>query len=175
MNKTFRKIIVASMAILVGVSFTSCGDANDYKDAYTDNPSWVGNYTDDENVSHPDELTGTKWVRGTGIKTNVYGEEIQGFVESLDFVKSDSVIVVMSQGATEGTWVDDSNTEDVPKYEYAYSNITGKFEIMKEVKDSKGNKTKSKILIGVAVNGQQQGITVVHYGDTPIQTYLIRQ
>ena len=60
-------------------------------------------------------------------------------------------------------------------YEYTYSAQTGKFEILRVVKDDKGNKTNSKILIGVAVNGKEEGITVVHYGDTPCQTYLTKE
>lgn len=162
--KTFKISIIAALALFMGTSITSCTDANEYEDTNTNNPAWDG--------SHPQELTGTKWVRGTGIKMNAYGQEVQGFVESLDFVKEDSVIVKMSQGATQGTWLDESNTEETPMYEYTYSDKTGNIAIKKMKKDDKGNLTKTNIIIGVAVAGS---ITVVHYGDTPVQTYLVKQ
>ena len=162
--KTFKISIIAALALFIGISITSCADANEYADTDTNNPAWAG--------SHPQELTGTKWVRGTGIKLNAYGQEVQGFIESLDFVKEDSVIVKMSQGTTQGTWLDESNTEEVPMYEYTYSDKTGNIAIKKMKKDDKGNLTKTNIIIGVAVAGS---ITVVHYGDTPVQTYLVKQ
>jgi hypothetical protein len=173
--KLFKISSMVALAFLMGASLTSCSDANEYEDTDTDNPSWVSNYSKSQEISHPDALTATKWVRASGTKKNAYGEEVQGFVESLDFVKADSVIVKMSQGTTEGVWVDESNTEETPMYEYTYSAQTGKFEILRVVKDDKGNKTNSKILIGVAVNGKEEGITVVHYGDTPCQTYLTKE
>ena len=164
--KTFKLSIMSVMMLLAGVCLTSCSDANEYEDANTNNPAWAG--------SHPQELTGTKWVRATGIKTNAYGQEVQGFIESLDFVKADSVAVKMSKGTTEGTWVDDSNTEKLPLYEYSYSTTTGRIQILQRV-DNKGKITKNAIFVGVAVSGQPETITMVHYGDTPAQTYLVKQ
>ena len=155
--------------------FTSCGDANEYEDAFTDNPSWVEGYTDSLQISHPESLASTTWVRGSGIKVNVYGEEVQGFVESLNFVSADSVSVKMSQGVTEGTWTDDSNTEKTPLYEYKYNNTTGTVDILKRVVNDKGAVTKQTIFQGIAVEGKQTVLTVVHYGDSPIQTYLVKQ
>ena len=171
---------------LIGLSFiictlffsaalTSCGDANEYEDYGADNPSWVNGYNDTLKIAHPETVANTKWVRGTGLKKNAYGEEVQGFVESLNFVSADSVAVKMSQGATQGIWVDESNTESLPYYEYTYSNITGRVEILKLVKDDKGKVSKTTIFTGVAVQGRREVLTVVHYGDTPVQSYLVKQ
>ena len=161
--------------MVAGLSLTTaCDDANEYEDANTANPSWVSHYNDSTAVPHPDTLANTRWVRGTGIKKNAYGQEVQGFVESLDFVSADSVAVKMSQGTTEGTWVDDSNTEKLPLYEYDYSSTTGKLKIKQRVVN-KGKVTKNDIFEGVAVSGQMETITIVHYGDTPSQTYLVKQ
>ena len=173
--KIFRITMTAMAALTMGLTIASCSDANEYGDADTDNPSWVKDYNESLTISHPASLTGTKWVRATGFKKNAYGEEVQGFVESLDFVKEDSVIVIMSQGATEGTWLDESNNENTPKYEYTYADKTGSIAIKKMKKDDKGNLTKQDILVGVAVSGTQEGITMLHYGDTPLQTYLVKQ
>jgi hypothetical protein len=165
---TIKKSIFAVFAVVAGLSLTTaCSDANEYENANTNNPAWSG--------SHPEELTGTKWVRGSGIKFNAYGEEIQGFVESLNFAKADSVAVKMSQGATEGTWVDESNTSALPYYEYTYSKNTGKLEILKRVVDDKGKVSKTAIFTGVAVSGTSEVITLSHFGDTPVQTYLVKQ
>jgi hypothetical protein len=163
-----KKSIFAVFAVVAGLSLTTaCSDANEYENANTNNPAWSG--------SHPEELTGTKWVRGSGIKFNAYGEEIQGFVESLNFAKADSVAVKMSQGVTEGTWVDESNTSALPYYEYTYSKNTGKLEILKRVVDDKGKVSKTAIFTGVAVSGTSEVITLSHFGDTPVQTYLVKQ
>lgn len=165
---TIKKSIFAVFAVVAGLSLaTACSDANEYENANTNNPAWSG--------SHPEELTGTKWVRGSGIKFNAYGEEIQGFVESLNFAKADSVAVKMSQGVTEGTWVDESNTSALPYYEYTYSKNTGKLEILKRVVDDKGKVSKTAIFTGVAVSGTSEVITLSHFGDTPVQTYLVKQ
>ncbi len=173
--KTFKKSIFAAFAVVAGISLTTaCSDANEYEDAYTDNPSWIENYTDSTKIAHPESLANTKWVRGTGIKQSAFGQEVQGFVESLDFVSADSVAVKMSQGTTEGTWVDDSNTEKLPLYEYSYSESTGRIQILQRT-ENKGKVTKNAIFVGVAVSGQQETITIVHYGDTPAQTYLVKQ
>ena len=162
--------MMAAVALLMGVSMTSCSDANEYGDTNTNNPSWAnGTFT------HPETVANTQWVRGTGLKVNAYGQEIQGFVESLDFVSEDSVAVKMSQGVTEGTWVDESNTEKLPYYEYVYSSATGKVQILKRVVDDKGKVSKTEIFTGVAVSGTQQVMTVTHYGDTPVQSYLVKQ
>lgn len=175
MNK-IKKSIFAAFALVAGLSLaTSCSDANEYEDTNTANPSWVDNYTDSLSIPHPDNLAGTRWVRGSGIKVNVYGEEIQGFVESLNFVSADSVAVKMSEGVTAGTWVDESNTDATPYYEYTYASNTGKIEILKRVEDDKGKVSKTAIFTGVAVSGTRDIITVAHFGDTPVQTYLVKQ
>ena len=173
MKKIFRNSVLAAAALLA-VGLASCSDANEYEDANTDNPSWVEGYTDSLQIAHPDSLAGTKWVRGSGLKTNAYGEEVQGFVESLDFVKADSVAVKMSQGSTQGTWVDESNTENLPLYEYSYSATTGRIQILQRNVNG-GKVTKKAIFVGTAVSGQREIITIVHYGDTPSQTYLVKQ
>ena len=169
----FKTTIMACMAVLMGAGFASCTDANEYEDAKTSNPSWVDNYTDSLDIQHPETLANTKWVRGTGLKVNVYGEEIQGFVESLDFISADAVAVKMSEGTTSGQWVDDSNTEDCPYYEYTY--ISGKLTILKETKQDNGSTTKDPIFIGYAVLGKQEVLTICHYSDSPVQTYLVKQ
>lgn len=167
--------MIAMVALTAGLTIVSCGDANEYEDARTDNPSWVNGYNDTLKIAHPETLANSIWVRGTGIKKNAYGEDVQGFVESLNFVSADSVSVKMSQGVTEGTWTDESNTEKTPLYEYKYSNVTGTVEILKRVVNDKGAVTKSTIFTGVAVEGKQTMLTIVHYGDTPVQTYLVKQ
>lgn len=173
--KTFGKTIFAAFAVVAGISLTTaCSDANEYADSRTDNPSWVEKYTDSTKVAHPESLANTTWTRGTGIKTNAYGEEVQGFVESLRFVTADSVAVKMSEGVTAGTWVDESNTDILPYYEYTYSAITGRIEILKKTQ-SGTVVTKTPIFTGVAVNGTREVITIAHFGDTPVQTYLVKQ
>jgi hypothetical protein len=172
--KIFSKAIVLGSCLLA-FALASCGDVNEYEDTDTNNPSWVNGYTDSLKIAHPESVAGSRWVRASGMKTNAYGQEVQGFVESLTFVSEDSVHVVMSQGITEGVWVDESNTDKVPYYEYTYSNITGKIEIMKRAVDDKGKVSKTTILTGVAVNGTREVITIAHYGDTPVQTYLMKQ
>lgn len=172
--KKFRISIIAVVALLIGFSMTACSEANEYEDSNTDNPSWIKGYTDTTTISHPESLANTKWVRGVGLKKNVYGEDIQGFVESLDFVSADSVAVKMSKGATEGTWNDESNTEKLPYYEYTYSSTTGNIEILQRT-ENKGKVTKKAIFIGVAVEGTKEVITLVHYGDSPAQTYLVKE
>ena len=176
---TFRKSIFAGvfsfLLPLTSYLFASCSDANEYEDAYTNNPSWVDGYTDSLNIAHPESLASTRWVRGTGLKTNAVGEEVQGFVESVNFVSADSVSVKMSQGATEGTWTDESNNEKTPLYEYKYNSVTGTVDILKRVVNDKGAVTKQTIFQGIAVEGKQTVLTIVHYGDSPIQTYLIKQ
>lgn len=173
--KKLYNILICSVALTIAFGVYSCKDANEYKDARTDNPSWVTNYNDSMTIPHPVTIANTKWLRGSGLKINVQGKEVQGFVESLDFFSADSVVVKMSQGVTEGTWTDDSNTEAIPSYEYTYSEITGKVEIMKMVKDDKGKVSKVVIFTGVAVEGSPTVLTMTHYGDIPVQTYLIRQ
>ena len=164
------------MAVVAGLSLTTaCSDANEYEDASTDNPSWVKGYNDSLQVAHPESLANTKWVRASGFKANAYREEVQGFVESLNFATADSVSVKMSQGATEGTWTDESNTDAQPYYEYSYSAKTGNLEILKLVRDDKGNISKSAVFVGIATSTDREILTVVHYGDTPVQTYLVKQ
>ena len=179
MKTISKKHLIGLSVIICSLSFsvalTSCGDANEYEDAFTDNPSWIDGYNDTLKIAHPETVANTKWVRGTGLKKNAYGQEVQGFVESLDFVSADSVSVKMSQGVTEGVWVDESNNEKTPYYEYTYSNVTGRVEILKRVVDDKGKVSKTTIFTGVAVQGKREVLTVAHYGDTPVQSYLVRQ
>ena len=66
-------------------------------------------------------------------------------------------------------------TSNLPYYEYTYSNTTGRVEILKRVVDDKGKVSKSAIFTGVAVSGKREVLTVVHYGDTPVQSYLVKQ
>lgn len=175
MKKTFKNTMIAMAALLTGTAIASCSDANEYEDFDANNPSWVDGYHDSLKIAHPETLTATKWVRATGLKVNAYGDDVQGFVESVNFVSADSVAVKMSQGTTEGTWIDDSNTKKLPYYEYTYSNVTGKVEILKLTKNDKGAITKSAIFTGVAVGGSREVMTLVHYGDVPLQTYLVKQ
>lgn len=173
---TFKKSVFIALAAVAGFGLTTaCSDANEYEDFDANNPSWVDGYNDSLKIAHPETLAATKWVRGTGLKVNAYGDDVQGFVESVNFVSADSVVVKMSQGTTEGTWVDDSNTEKLPYYEYTYSNVTGKVEILKLTKNDKGAITKNAIFTGVAVSGSREVMTLVHYGDVPLQTYLVKQ
>lgn len=174
--KIFRMTLIAATALLFGAGLaSSCSDANEYEDANTNNPSWVNGYNDTLKVAHPESLDGTKWLRADRRKYSAFGQQVQGFVESLDFARPDSVAVKMSQGTTEGTWTDESNTESQPYYEYTYSATTGRLDILKLVRDEKGNISKSAVFEGIAVSGQQDIITLVHYGDTPVQTYLVKQ
>ena len=165
--KIFSKSIVAA-SLLMALGIASCTDANEYEDTKTNNPSW-------SNATHPETLDGTQYVRATGIKVSAFGNEIQGFVESLNFVSADSVAVKMSQGATEGTWTDESNTERTPLYEYTYNTADGKIEINKRVVDDKGKVSKTVIFTGSAISADKEIISIVHFGDTPAQTYLVRQ
>lgn len=162
--KTFRNITMAAVALLMGISFTACSDANEYKDANTTNPSFSN--------SHPESVVNTKWVRGSGIKFNSKGQEIQGFVESIEFISEAEAVVKMSQGVTEGTWLDESNTEANPTYKYTYSNTTGNIEIKKTVKDDKGKVSDVEVFKGVTTDNI---LTIAHYGDVPVQTYLVKQ
>lgn len=175
--KIFNKSVWMGAALLVAAGFTACEDANEFEDARTDNPSWVEDYTDSLVIAHPDSLAGQVWVRGTGIKFNAHGEEVQGYVESMDFYTKDSVVVTMSEGVTKGTMgADDSNTYENP-YEYQYVSETGDLKVLKMVTDEKGTVSKVTLFSGVAVSGTKHGdmLTVVHYGDTPAQTYLVRK
>ena len=176
MKTISKKHLIGFSFIICSLSFsatlTSCGDANEYEDSFADNPSWVEGSL---KISHPETVANSKWVRTAGLKKNAYGQEVQGFVESLDFVSADSVAVKMSQGATQGVWVDESNTVNTPYYEYTYSSITGRVEILKMTKDDKGKVSKTTIFVGVSVSGKRDVLTVVHYGDTPVQSYLLKQ
>lgn len=178
--KALKKSYFAVAALLLGFCFTACEDANEYEDAKTDNPGWAGKYNDSLDIAHPETIANTYWVRGNGLKFNSYGEEIQGYVESLDFVDEANVVVKMSEGiipssiSSSATWLDDSNTEAIPTYEYTYSSITGTINILKLVTDDKGKVSKVSIFTGVAVSGRNNVITISHYGDTPVQTYLVK-
>lgn len=174
--KLFKKLIPAGAAALLAVGFAACEDACDYDDVRTDNPSWVKDYTDTLTIAHPDSLTGWVWVRGEGIKYNAYGEEIQGYVESIEFFSKDSCIVTQSQGTTAGTMgADDTNTRENP-YKYYYTNVTGTLNIVKTVTNDKGILSEVTLISGTAVSGTKYGdlLTVCHFGDTPAQTYLVR-
>lgn len=168
------KKILFILAAAAGVVMTSCSDACDYTDSNTNNPSFVQGYNDSTKVSHPETLAGTVWTRGAGIKVNAYGQDIQGFVESLDFYREDSVIVKMSEGSTKGTWVNDGNTEANPAYFYTYSSVTGAIDIKKTVIDGK-KVTQTTLFLGTAVSGTKEVITMSHFGDTPSQTYLVKK
>ena len=167
--------MIAMAALLMGVAVASCSDANEYEDTDTANPTWVKGYTDSLKIAHPETVAGTRWVRASGLKTNAFGQEVQGFVESVSFVSADSASVKMSKGVTEGTWVDESNNDALPYYEYTYSNVTGKVEILKQTKNDKGAITKSAIFTGIVVSGDREVLTLAHFGDTPVQTYLVKQ
>lgn len=180
--KAFYQSVLAIVALMIGTCIISCSDANEYEDALADNPSWVENYNDSLQISHPETVANTQWARATGLKTNVYGDEVQGFVESLNFYCADSVIVKMSAPEIPATmdksvitWVDDSNTEKVPSYEYTYSNVTGKVDILKMTKDEKGKVSKTTIFTAIVTSGTKEVLTVCHFGDTPVQTYLVRK
>lgn len=178
--KAFKKTYFTVAALLFGCCLTACEDANEYEDAHTNNPAWAGDYSESKEYTHPESLANTYWVRGKGMKFNAYGEEIQGYVESIDFIDESSVVVKMSQGVlpssmkNTATWLDDSNTSAIPQYEYKYSSVTGNIEILKQVKDDKGKVSKVTIFIGRAVKGSSRVvITISHFGDTPVQTYLV--
>lgn len=168
MKRTYKYFSLCVAAALA-ITTTACSDECEYLDTNTSNPSFGEN--------HPASLTGTKWVRGTGIKRNAFGEDIQGFVESFDFYRADSVIVKMSESGTTGTWTDDSNTEKLPTYKYSYSTTTGTVKVLKSVKDDKGKVSDVELFAAVAdsVSANKSVMTVVHYGDTPAQTYLVKQ
>lgn len=100
--KLFNKSLLAIAAFTMTIGFVACEDANEFEDARTDNPAWVEDYTDSLDIAHPDSLAQQLWVRGQGIKFNAYGEEIQGYVESMEFITKDSVVVKMSEGTTAG-------------------------------------------------------------------------
>lgn len=186
--KLISKSIFLSGILLAGLAVTSCENETDYDDTNTNNPSFVQNYNDSTVVSHPESLAGTTYQRTAGIKTNAYGQDVEGYVESLTF-DADSVVVKMSEPSTiaalgDGTdaymWTDDSNTSSLPYYEYTYSATTGRIEIIKNVKSSSGAVSKSTIFMGVAVSGTINNraadiITISHFGDIPVQTYLVRQ
>jgi len=179
--KTFKnKALALATAIFAVAGLAACADANEYKDAYTSNPSWISEtWTDSTSVAHPESLANTIWTRGEGLKYNAFGQEVQGFVEILDF-GTDSVAVTMSEPVNTSslgfdyTWVDESNTMAVPYYEYTYSNVTGKVEILKKVVDEKGKVSKSTIFSGIVVVGTKTVMTISHFGDTPSQTYLVQ-
>ena len=42
-------------------------------------------------------------------------------------------------------------------------------------RDDKGNISKSAVFVGIAVSGTKEIITIAHFGDTPAQTYLVKQ
>ena len=171
--KILRNSMIAVAALLMGLAVASCSDANEYEDAYTNNPTY--------GETHPESLSGTTWVRGKGLKLNAYGQDVQGFVESIEFISESECVVKMSKMETTAatdTWLytDESNNDETPTYEYTYSSSTGDISIIKNVKNDKGAISKVTIFSAVAIGGETQDIiTVVHYGDTPVQTYLVKQ
>lgn len=176
--KLFKKLVPAAVALFSTACFYACTDACDYLDTNTNNPSWVENYNDSTKIAHPASLASTTWVRTAGLKTDVYGNDIQGYVESVAFTDADSCVVKMSAPSyvqSTYSYTDESNTQKTPKYEYTYSDVTGKFEILKMVKDEKGKVSKSAIFTGIAVDGTKSVITISHFGDTPVQSYLTKQ
>lgn len=179
--KSFKKSLLAFAAVLMGSCLISCSDANEFEDTDTRNPSFAGEYNDSLKITHPESVAETYWVRGAGFKYNAYGEEIQGYVESLDFLDDKRVVVKMSQVEnipesikTTATWTDESNTDAQPSYEYVYSPVTGTVEILKEVRDEKGKVSKTSIFTAVVVSQGSEVVTVTHPGDTPSQTYLVK-
>ena len=178
--KAFKKSCFAVAALGFGLCLATGEDAIEFEDANTSNPAWAGEYNDSIKITHPESMANTYWVRGTGMKFNSYGEEIQGYVESLDFVDETYVVVKMSEGVipasikNTATWLDDSNTEAVPQYEYTYSPKTGNFSILKLVKDDSGKVSKVTVFTGVAVSEGRDIVTISHFGDTPVQTYLVK-
>ncbi len=175
------KQIIPAVAILVSSCFFACTDPNEFSD--WDNPNWSSpekEYTDSAKYTHPESLDGTYWTRAEGFKFNAYGEEIQGYVESVDFIDHNYVVVKMSEGKipesikATAIWLDESNTDALPQYEYKYAPTTGSIEILKEIVDDKGKVSKVAIFTAVVVSGKQDVITISHYGDTPSQTYLVK-
>ena len=169
--KIFKKSVLAISTLMMGFALAACSDACDYLGADTNNRAF--------GEEHPASVANTVWVRTAGIKTNAYGEDVQGFVESIDFYREDSCVVKMSEpqfpanfSSSIITWVDESNTASTPRYEYTYSDITGKIEILKEVKDDKNRVSKTVIFSGVAAGNV---VTIAHFGDTPVQTYLTKK
>ena len=179
MNK-LKNSVLAAMAVFASVSFVACSDANEYEDTATDNPSWTGQYNDSLKINHPETVADTYWERGTGLKYNAYGEEIQGYVECLYFIDDTYVVVKMSEGKipasikSTATWKDESNTDKLPKYEYKYSATTGAVEILKETRDDKGKVSKTTIFTAVVVSQDKEILTISHYGDVPVQSYLVK-
>lgn len=192
--KVLKKYIFAVAAIAMGACFTACSDANEYEDANTSNPSWVQDYNDSLKIQHPESIAGTKWVRNTSLKTNAYGQEICGYVESVDFFNADSVAIIMSDTLANGkkincdangkaifstaTWKNESNTKANPGYIYTYNPTSGAIDIVKTSTDSKGKVTKTTVFSAVVVtgtNGKPTVLTVSHTTDTPIQSYLTQQ
>lgn len=170
--KNIKQYVLLSAILMLGSCFVACEEANEFEDTKTGNPTWAKDY---EKAPHPETLANTKWERGSGLKYNAYGEEVQGFVESMDFFCADSVVITMSQGCTEGSWTDESNSAAIPAYEYVYSEATGKVEVMKQIKDEKGKVSKTVIFTGIAVSGKKEIMTVCHFGDTPVQSYLVKK
>lgn len=178
--KSFKISIVAFVALFAGISFVACTDANEYEDVNTSNKSFVNGYTDSLKIDHPETLANTSWVRGNGIKVNAYGEEVQGYVESIEFDEEGTVVVKMSKGSipssmsATATWKDDSNTESTPKYDYSYNSETGAIEIsITEIINKKP--TKNVLFTAIVTNVTNPVMTVSHYTDTPSQTYLVKK
>ncbi len=176
--KILKNIVPAFLALLATTAFVACNDANEYEDTNTDPYSAVTNYNDSLTIAHPETLSGTTWQRTNGINVNVYGENVQGYIESVQFIDDTYCVVTMSEPedipssiSNSATWLDETTTEDAP-YEYAYSNVTGSVDIYSYVEDSKGNKSRTNIISGVAVNGNQTILSLSHFGDVPQTSYL---
>lgn len=185
--------VSGGLFLLIAVTLCSCSDACEYKDTDTNNPSWIEEaFNDSVNVPHPDNLNNTLWVRTPGMKKNVYGQDILGYVDTLYFKhdetnNTDSVHIMMNKEIgienDNYTMTDESNDTLYGKgtnqfYECTYSNITGKVEVLKRVEDEKGKVSKSTIFTGIAVistRNSREVMTICHYGDVPVQTYLVKQ
>lgn len=182
--KTFKKSVLAIFAVAVAAVFTACSDANEYGDSNTTNPTWGS--------EHPASISGSVWNRTAGLKTNAYGQDVMGYVASVDFYREDSCIVAMSDKDANGNkintdaqgkdlfstavWVDDSNSESLPRYSYEYNETSGALSIFKVTYDSKNKATKTVVFTGVVAESNGKAVmTISHTSDTPSQTYLVKK
>jgi len=182
--KIFKKSVLAILAVSLAATFTACSDANEYGDANTSNPSW--------GINHPASISGSVWNRTAGLKKNAYGQDVMGYVASVDFYMADSCIVAMSDKDANGktintdangnaifptsVWVDDSNNESLPRYNYEYNETSGALSIFKVTYDSKNKATKTVVFTGVVSESNGKTVmTIFHASDTPSQTYLTKK
>ncbi len=177
--KVLKNIVPAFLALLATTAFVACNDANEYEDTNTDPYSAVTGYNDSLTIEHPSTLSGTTWLRASGLNVNAYGEDVQGYIESVQFIDETYCVVVMSEPdnpssiSNSATWLDESNTDDDPNYEYNYSSANGSVDIYSYVEDSKGNISRTNIMSGSVVIGNQTVLSIAHFGDTPQTSYLL--